>query len=139
MAKGNYQCSCFAEYPNVAHKNKNGTWKCIDKYEKCEDWVGKYLGSCKTHCRRKDKKTMIEIKRKVKKEVEETVTMDLIPYWVIRIVKVGAYNNKEVVGEVECQHEPTEQEIADVLVGHINEDVFASVVKNYRLVEVNNE
>lgn len=81
---------------------------------------------------------MIEVKRKVKKEVEETVTMDLIPYWVIRIVRVGAYNNKEVIAEVEYKQEPTEQNIADALIEYNNKKVFASVVKNYRLEEVKN-
>ena len=47
-----YDCSCHVEYPNKAHKNKNGTWKCVDKYEKCEDWKPKSIYSCKTHCRR---------------------------------------------------------------------------------------
>lgn len=28
-----YQCSCYATYPNKHHKNKNGNWKCIDKYK----------------------------------------------------------------------------------------------------------
>lgn len=50
-----YQCSCYCEYPNINHKNKNGTWKCVDKYEKCEDWKPK-LYSCVTHCRVKDQK-----------------------------------------------------------------------------------
>ncbi len=27
-----YQCSCYSHYPNACHKNKNGTWKCVDKY-----------------------------------------------------------------------------------------------------------
>lgn len=82
---------------------------------------------------------MIEVKRKVKKEVEETVTMDLKPYWVIRIIRVGNYNKKECIAEVECMNEPTEQEIADALIEYNNKYVFASVVKNYRLVEVENE
>lgn len=28
-----YQCSCYAEYPNKAHKFKNGNWKCVDKFK----------------------------------------------------------------------------------------------------------
>ena len=48
-----YQCSCYMEYPNICHKNKNGTWKCIDNYEKCEDWQPKSIYACVTHCRRK--------------------------------------------------------------------------------------
>ena len=27
-----YQCSCYMPYPNINHKNKNGTWKCVDRY-----------------------------------------------------------------------------------------------------------
>lgn len=27
-----YQCSCYMSYPNECHKNKNGKWKCVDKY-----------------------------------------------------------------------------------------------------------
>lgn len=79
---------------------------------------------------------MIKVRRKVKKEVEETVTMDLIPFWVVRVVRIGEYNNKEVIEEVEYQYEPTEQEIADALIDYINKKVFASVIKNYRLEEV---
>lgn len=82
---------------------------------------------------------MIEVKIKVKKEVEEIVTMDLKAYWVIRIIRVGSYNNKECIAEVEFLHEPTEQEIADALIEYNNKKVFASVVKNYRLVEVEKE
>ena len=55
--KKNYDCSCFADYPNENHKRKNGSWKCIDKYEKCEDWKPKSIYSCKTHCRKKEQKT----------------------------------------------------------------------------------
>lgn len=81
---------------------------------------------------------MIEIKRKVKKsvEVEEVVKMDLQPFWMVRIIRVGAYNKKECVFEREFSHEPNEQEIADVLIDWNKKNVFASVVKNYRLVEV---
>ena len=79
---------------------------------------------------------MIEIKRKVMKTVEETVAMDLIPYWVVKVIRVGNCNNKECIAEVEYGYEPMEQEIADALIDHINKNVFASVVKNYRLKEV---
>ena len=27
-----YQCSYYMPYPNECHKNKNGKWKCVDKY-----------------------------------------------------------------------------------------------------------
>lgn len=80
---------------------------------------------------------MIEVKRKVKKEVEETVTMDLKPYWVVRVIRIGSYNNKECIKEVEYPYKPDEQEIADALVDYVGKkDVFASVMKNYRLKEV---
>ena len=78
----------------------------------------------------------IEIKRTVKKEVEETVLMELIPYWVVRVIRVGGYDNKECIAEKEFDYEPQEQEIADTLADHINKKVFASVVKNYRFAEV---
>lgn len=50
-----YQCSCHIEYPNENCKFKNGKWKCVDKYEKVEDWKPKGICSCKTHCRLKPK------------------------------------------------------------------------------------
>lgn len=25
-------CTCWADYPNKAHKKANGAWKCLDKY-----------------------------------------------------------------------------------------------------------
>lgn len=43
---------------------------------------------------------------------------------------------KECVFEREFAYEPNEQEIADVLIDWNKKNVFASVVKNYRLVEV---
>lgn len=48
-----YQCSCYVEYPNENHKFKSGKWKCVDRYEKCEDWKPKGIYNCKTHCRLK--------------------------------------------------------------------------------------
>lgn len=55
-----YQCSCYWEYPNLMHRHNNEKWKCVDNYEKCEDWQPKGIYSCKTHCRRKEVKTMKE-------------------------------------------------------------------------------
>lgn len=49
--KPDYQCSCYLPYPNEYHKHKNGTWKCIDKYEPIEHKTQRY-GSL-THCRKK--------------------------------------------------------------------------------------
>lgn len=54
----NYDCSCYQEYPNVLHKRSNGAWKCIDKYEKVEDWKPTSACRCKTHCRRKRKEDL---------------------------------------------------------------------------------
>lgn len=31
--KPTYQCSCYMSYPNERHKNKNGKWKCVDRYK----------------------------------------------------------------------------------------------------------
>ena len=28
-----YQCTCYMPYPNINHKRKDGTWKCVDKYK----------------------------------------------------------------------------------------------------------
>lgn len=77
----------------------------------------------------------IEIKRKVKKEIEETVTLEMETYWVVRIIRVGGYNNKECIAETEFLDEPDEQEIADCLASHLTKKVFASVQKNYRFKE----
>ena len=79
---------------------------------------------------------MVEIKRKVVKEVEETVTVELKSYYVVRVIRVGSYHQKECINEVKYPYEPNEQEIADALADYIGMDVFASVVQNYRLVEV---
>lgn len=54
--RNKYDCSCFVEYPNKAHRHESGKWKCVDKFEKCEDWKPKYPHSCVTHCRRKEQK-----------------------------------------------------------------------------------
>ena len=78
----------------------------------------------------------IEVKRKVKKEVEETVTMELKSYWVVRVVRIGAYDNKEVIAEVEYPYEPKEQEISNALIEYENKKVFASVIKNYKFFEL---
>lgn len=60
-----YDCSCFAEYPNKSHILKNGKWKCVDKYEKIEDWEPKSIYGCVTHCRRKENR-MNEIEKELK-------------------------------------------------------------------------
>lgn len=32
-----HDCSCYMPYPNISHKNKNGAWKCVDRYRPIED------------------------------------------------------------------------------------------------------
>ena len=27
-----YDCTCYVTYPNINHRNRNGKWKCVDKY-----------------------------------------------------------------------------------------------------------
>ena len=54
------ECSCWVKYPNPMHKNKNGSWKCVDKYECVQDLeivetpIGLTAIRRKTHCRRKE-------------------------------------------------------------------------------------
>lgn len=79
----------------------------------------------------------IEVKRKVKKEVEETVTVELEKYYVVRVIQ--GVDNKRCVKEIEYIYEPSEQEIADALIPFGNKKVFATVECNYRLKEHKNE
>lgn len=74
-----------------------------------------------------------EVKRTVKKEVEETIVVELEKYWVIRIIK--GVQSKTCAREIEYIYEPSEQEIADALIDYGNQKVFATVETNYRLVE----
>ena len=46
-----YQCSCYCTYPNINHKNKNGTWKCVDKYRPIKV-VRKWWHRPLTYCQR---------------------------------------------------------------------------------------
>lgn len=79
----------------------------------------------------------IEIKRKVKKEIEETVKMELKPFWNVRIIRPNGTNTYLCAYEQVFNYEPTEQEIASVLNEHSHfSNEFASVCKNYRLVEL---
>ena len=73
----------------------------------------------------------MEIKRKVKKEVEETVEVELKKYWVVRIIH-GA-NSKTCVEEKEFDYMPYEQEIAEVLLPYYGRPCFATVNENYKL------
>lgn len=79
---------------------------------------------------------MIELKRKVKKEVEETYGVELKTYWVVRILTPNG--NRTYF----CRHEerfdtyPTEDDIARVLADHYVKEAFASVCVNFEMVEV---
>lgn len=80
---------------------------------------------------------MVEIKRIVKKEVEETIAMELKAFWVVRILRPRANRTHDVMYEEKFDREPSEQEIASVLAEHQKQSQeFAGVFKNYRLVEV---
>lgn len=80
-----------------------------------------------------------ELKRKVKKEVEETVVMELQKYYVVRVIKD--------CGDKSCVHEvyyidsiPNEQRIAQAIFEarekyKANVKLFATVAENFRLVE----
>lgn len=47
-----YQCTCYASYPNKNHKHKNGSWKCVDCFEPIKfKRIGEHYP--KTRCRRK--------------------------------------------------------------------------------------
>ena len=54
------ECSCWVKSPNPMHKNKNGSWKCVDQYECIQDLeivetpIGLTAVRRKTHCRRKE-------------------------------------------------------------------------------------
>lgn len=47
-----YQCTCYMDYPNECYRKKNGSWKCVDKYEPIK-WKNKGDHFPTTHCRRK--------------------------------------------------------------------------------------
>lgn len=76
-----------------------------------------------------------EIKKKVKREVEETVKVELFAYWVVRLIRNST--NKTCVYEKRFTYEPTEQEIASVIIESRLKNVFATVNKNYEFVEKN--
>lgn len=81
---------------------------------------------------------MIEVKRKVKKEVEEVVAMELKKTWCINIVH--GVSSLSVIKRFEFDYEPQEQEIADALAVYAGKaNYFASVVERYELIEVKGE
>lgn len=80
---------------------------------------------------------MVEIKRKVKKTVEEVVQMELKPEWYIRVLRPNSVNTFYVEYIERFDYEPTEQEIASILAEQAkNDNYLVTVNKNYRLVEV---
>lgn len=78
---------------------------------------------------------MIELKRKVKKEIEETYEVELVPFWNVRILTPNGNRTYFCRYEEKFSYEPKEQEIASVLAEHSVKGAFASVCKNYELVE----
>jgi len=58
------ECSCWVNYPNPMHKNRNGKWKCVDNYECVNDLevietkIGLTAVKRKTHCRKKESISM---------------------------------------------------------------------------------
>lgn len=76
----------------------------------------------------------MEVKRIVKKEVEETVEVELKKYWVVRVIH--GVNSKTCVDEKEFDHIPNEQEIAEVLLPYYGRKCFATVNENYKVVSI---
>ena len=71
------ECSCWVEYPNPMHKNKNGKWKCVDDYE-CiqnlkirETKIGVSCVVRKTHCKRKKEEEEVITPAKLEDIMEE--------------------------------------------------------------------
>lgn len=52
--KPRWDCSCYMPYPNKGHKNKNGSWKCVDRYEPITMEQKSWHSPC-THCRKVEK------------------------------------------------------------------------------------
>ena len=76
----------------------------------------------------------MEIKRLVKKEVEEIVEVELTKYWVVRIIH--GKSSKTCVEEKEFDYIPTEQEIAEILLPYYGKPYFVTVSENYRFSEI---
>lgn len=75
----------------------------------------------------------MEFKRIVKKEVEETVRLELRKFWLVRVISDTAA--KSCITEKEFHYVPEEQEIADTLAPYINRKCFAVVETRYTFVE----
>ena len=52
MAKPKWDCDCWNPYPNIMHRNKNGTWKCVDRFICIRNLIEPFAGGYdkKTHC-----------------------------------------------------------------------------------------
>lgn len=82
-------------------------------------------------------KQMIELKRKVKKEVEETYKVELVAYWTVRVLRPNGNRTHFCIYEESFAFEPKEEEIASILLNHATrEDEYVSIYENYKLVEV---
>lgn len=56
LKKPKYQCSCHCVYPNENCRQKNGCWKCVDKYRPIKIYIKHKWGSGPiTYCVRIDK------------------------------------------------------------------------------------
>ena len=66
---------------------------------------------------------------------EETYTVELVPCWNVRILTPNGNRTYYCRYEEKFTYEPNEQEIATVLAEHLVKGAFASVCKNYELVE----
>lgn len=81
-----------------------------------------------------------EVKRKVKKEVEETFIVEMQKFFLLRIIKEDNTGNKNCVYEEEFINIPDKQTIATVIISikeqyKPNTKLFASLIENYRLIE----
>lgn len=74
----------------------------------------------------------VEMKRTVKKEVEEIVELELKKFWVVRIIQ--GEHSKKCIFEKEFKHSPNYEEIAECLLPYYEKSCFATVEENYRLV-----
>lgn len=80
---------------------------------------------------------MIELKRKVKKTVEETYQVELKTVWNVRVLRPNGNRTYYCSYEQEFSHEPSEEEIANILAEYgILQNQFVSVCKNYKLAEI---
>jgi len=75
----------------------------------------------------------MEFKRKVKKEVEETVRVELRKFWIVRVISDTAA--KSYITEKEFDYIPLPAEIAQVMSPYFNRKCFAVVETRYTFVE----